>query len=77
MPEDQMFDDLENMLGGQVPGKPKNDPISSSKFNAHSLTKKGSSSRIVPMADLDDLEDQYDFDARKKPAVIRQPANKN
>ena len=63
-----MFDDLENMLGGNVPGKPKQE---ASKFNAPTLTKKGSSSRIVPMADLDDLEDHYDFDSRKKPAPVR------
>ncbi len=59
-----MFDDLENMLGGQVPGKPKQDMGKNSKFTPPSLTKKGSSSRIVPMADLDDLEDQYDFGAK-------------
>lgn len=63
-----MFDDLENMLGGNVPGKPKQE---ASKFNAPTLTKKGSSSRIVPMADLDDLEDHYDFDSRKKPVPVR------
>ena len=48
-----MFDDLENMLGGQVPGK----PAQNSKFNAPSLKKKGSSSRIVPVDDLDDMDD--------------------
>ena len=48
--EDQMFDDLEDMIG-----KPNNDPYKAKpKISKY---KNGSNSRIVPMNDLDDLED--------------------
>lgn len=29
------------------------------------LTRKGSNSRIVPVADIDDLDDMYNFDSKR------------
>lgn len=56
MPEDQMFEDLENMLvgaGGKQPSRPVG------------LARKGSSSRIVPMNDIDDLDDLHQFESKR------------
>jgi len=60
-----MFDDLEVMLGGggatQVP-KPNN------PSKVKPISKRGSNSQIVPMNDLDDLEDMYQFENKRKKA---------
>ena len=55
MAEDQMFDDLENMLGGNA--KSKANPM----IGGQSSKRRGSSSRIVPHNDIDDLEDLNGF----------------
>lgn len=67
MAEDQMFDDLEVMLGGGATQVPK--PNNPSKVKP--ISKRGSNSQIVPMNDLDDLEDMYQFDAKRKKAASK------
>lgn len=60
-----MFDDLEVMLGGatQAPKGPIN--VGGMK----KLSKRGSNSQIVPMNDLDDLQDMYQFDSKRSKAA--------
>jgi len=62
MAEDKMFDDLENMLGGGGTA------IAGSKSSAKpgtNLNKRGSNSRIVPVNDIDDLDDMYNFESKR------------
>lgn len=54
MPEDQMFEDLEHMLGQGAPS-----------LKPPKLARRGSSSRIVPMNDLDDLDDFNQFEDKR------------
>ena len=61
-----MFDDLENMLGGPNPG-----PKVESKSGAR-LNKRASNTKIVPISDVDDLEDMYNFESK---TAARNPAS--
>ena len=63
MAEDQMFDDLEVMLGAPSQAQ-KPAPASGMK----KIGKRGSNSQIVPMNDLDDLEDLHQFDNKRAKA---------
>ena len=71
MAEDQMFDDLENMLGG---GTAVTKAKAVVKPGA-GLSKRGSNSRIVPLNvnDIDDLDDMYNFESKHRVPVKAQP----
>jgi len=58
MAEDQMFDDLENMLGGVAGGKGSKATRVGGK---NGLVRQRSNSRIVPHNDIDDLEDMNTY----------------
>ena len=58
-----MFDDLEVMLGGGATQVPKPNNTAMKK-----ISKRGSNSQIVPMNDLDDLQDMYQFDSKRAKA---------
>ncbi len=62
MAEDQMFDDLENMLGANPGGK------ASPMITGLGSKRRGSNSRIVPHNDIDDLEDLNNFSSKRAPA---------
>lgn len=64
MAEDQMFEDLENMLGGA--GATTVTKAKAVVKPGAGLNKRGSNSRIVPLNDMDDLDDMYNFESRKK-----------
>lgn len=71
MAEDAMFEDLENMLNGPSTGKPASTratkfEIGAAVVGSAGLFRQGSSSRIAPIADIDELEDMYDFDSKNK-----------
>ena len=61
MAEDQMFDDLEVMLGAPSSQAQKQAPASPKK----KIGKRGSNSQIVPMNDLDELEDMHQFENKR------------
>lgn len=62
MAEDQMFDDLENMLGANPGGK------ASPMITGLGSKRRGSNSRIVPLSnDIDDLEDLNNFSSKRTP----------
>ena len=63
MAEDQMFDDLEVMLGAPSQAQ-KPAPASAMK----KIGKRGSNSQIVPMNDLDELEDMHQFENKRAKA---------
>lgn len=56
-----MFDDLEVMIRGQNTGPPNSVSGPKTTKVSHGLQRKGSASQIVPINDLDDLED-YTFE---------------
>ena len=63
-----MFDDLENMLGGNVATGQKT-KTQATKAGGR-LSKRGSNSQIVPMNDLDDLDDMdFGGNARRDNAI--------
>ena len=61
MAEDQMFDDLEVMLGAPTKASKPSNASAMKKM----VGKRGSNSQIVPMNDLDDLEDMYSFENKR------------